>query len=354
MRSAAWIDRARLAARTVRMAFRRRGVILLYHRIAAPRSDPLRLCVSPEHFRRHLEVLRRGYSPVALEELAAARAAGTIPARAVAITFDDGYADNGRTAAPLLKAEGLRATVFVAGTCLEGEPFFHDELERILIRSPRLPQTVALTLDGRRHEWDFGPWSRLPKDPGAEYWTWNVESPADPTPRHRCYRELFALLRGASDQTRRRAIRSLRAAAGGGPAAERIWMTKVEMRLAAADGTLTFGAHTRSHPALNRLSAEKQHGEMLAGKRLLEAAIRRPVRSFAYPYGSPWDASAETVRLACEAGFDLACANTPGPVDSESDPFWLPRFLVRDWDGEEFARRLRDFFRPVAAIPPRG
>ena len=96
-------------------------------------------------------------------------------------------------------------------------------------------------------------------------------------------------------------------------------------------------------------------GEVIeAGKRMLEQAIGRAVRSFAYPYGSPWDVSPETVQLTREAGFTTACANFSGPVDSESDLFWLPRCLVRDWSGEEFERRLAEFFRPQAEIPPRG
>ena len=87
---------------------------------------------------------------------------------------------------------------------------------------------------------------------------------------------------------------------------------------------------------------------------MLESAAGSPVRAFAYPYGSPWDVSRTTVLLAREAGFATACANTPGPVDTESDLFWLPRCLVRDWDGAEFARRLRTFFQPRADIPPQG
>ena len=170
------------------------------------------------------------------------------------ITFDDGYADNWHAAAPLLRRYGQRATVFVAGACLDGKPFFYDELEEILLLAPRLPKTLRVTIDGAAHEWEMGDWARRPKAPDEAYWKWNMESPADPTPRHRCYRELFGLLRGATPDARRRAIRALRKAAATGadsPGAKRL-MTKAEIRKAAKEGTLELGAHTRSHPALNR------------------------------------------------------------------------------------------------------
>ena len=342
--------------RTVRMAFRSRAVILLYHRVAAPMIDPLLLSTSPEHFEEHLAVIQKDYTPLSLAELAAAHAAGRIPKRAVVITFDDGYADNLHTAAPLLRRFGQRATVFVAGACLDGKSFFYDELEEILLLAPRLPKTLRIKIDGAAHEWELGDWARRPKAPDESYCMWNMESPADPTPRHRCYRELFALLRGATPATRSRTIRTLRKAAAIGtdsPGGKRL-MTRTEIRKAAKEGTLELGAHTRSHPALNRMTPEDQREEILSGKQMLEAAAGTPVRAFAYPYGSPWDVSLTTVRLAREAGFSTACANTPGPVDSESDIFWLPRCLVRDWDGAEFARRLRAFFQPRADIPPQG
>ncbi|MGB7537429.1 MAG: polysaccharide deacetylase family protein [Anaerolineales bacterium] len=342
--------------RTVRMAFRPRAVILLYHRVAAPKIDPLRLSTSPEHFEDHLAVIQKDYTPLRLADLAAAHAARRIPGRAVVITFDDGYADNLRTAAPLLRRFGARATVFVAGACLQGKPFFYDELEEILLLATRLPKTLRITIDGAAHEWEFGDWARRPKTPDEAYWKWNMESAADPTPRHRCYRELFGLLRGATPAARSRAMLALRKAAAIGmdsPGANRL-MTKTEIRKAAMDGTLELGAHTLSHPALNRMAPGDQREEIVSGKRMLESAAGMPVRAFAYPYGSPWDVSLTTVRLAREAGFSAACANTPAPVDTESDLFWLPRCLVRDWDGEEFARRLREFFQPRAGIPPQG
>jgi peptidoglycan/xylan/chitin deacetylase (PgdA/CDA1 family) len=102
------------------------------------------------------------------------------------------------------------------------------------------------------------------------------------------------------------------------------------------------------------LPREAQREEIIGGKRDLEAALGRPVNAFAYPYGSPWDVSGQTVELVRSAGFTLACANTPAPVDRETDPYWMPRCLVRNWSGGEFAARLERCFRPRAEIRPRG
>jgi peptidoglycan/xylan/chitin deacetylase (PgdA/CDA1 family) len=356
MRPDTWLRRVRPFLRTARMAFRNRAVILLYHRVAEPPVDPLRLSTTPAHFEEHLAIISKEYTPLSLADLAAAHAAGRIPDRAVIITFDDGYADNLHAAAPILRRFGQRATVFVAGACLEGKPFFYDELEEILLLAPRLPKTLRIKTGGLAREWDLAGWARLPKMPDDSYWKWTMESPADPTPRHRCYRELFGWLRGATPAIRLDTIQALRKAAGVSAASSgaRRWMTKSEIRRAAKEGTLEFGAHTRNHPALNTLPLEMQREEIISGKQMLEAAAGTSVRAFAYPYGSPWDVSPATVRLAREAGFSAACANTPAPVDAESGLFWLPRFLVRDWDGDEFTRRLRAFFQPQAEIPPQG
>jgi hypothetical protein len=69
------------------------------------------------------------------------------------------------------------------------------------------------------------------------------------------------------------------------------------------------------------------------------------VTSFAYPYGSYDAATVEAVRTA---RFARACTSDHGPVGRGADPFALPRVAVRDWDGDEFARRLAAGF-PTAA-----
>ncbi len=50
-----------------------------------------------------------------------------------------------------------------------------------------------------------------------------------------------------------------------------------------------------------------------------------------------------TVGLVREAGFTLACSNVPGLVRRRTDSFQLPRVLVRNWDAETFALRLREW-----------
>src|SRR5204863_340481 len=85
-------------------------LILIYHRVAAVPVDPWGLAVSPKHFAEHLDVLRRTRHPMPLATFVSRIAERTLPRNAVAITFDDGYADNLLAAKPGLDAaDGLVA-----------------------------------------------------------------------------------------------------------------------------------------------------------------------------------------------------------------------------------------------------
>ena len=90
-----------------------RCLILLYHRIGTPITDPWTLAVSPERFEQHLALLRERFQPLALSALVTALQSGNLPARGVALTFDDGYADNLLAGAPLLEQYTIPATVYV-------------------------------------------------------------------------------------------------------------------------------------------------------------------------------------------------------------------------------------------------
>src|SRR5712671_3336606 len=91
-----------------------RPLILMYHRIANELTDPWGLAVTPAHFEEHLDALRRTRFPLRLSQFVRQLVAGTLPEHAVAVTFDDGYADNLLVAKPQLAAADVPATVFLA------------------------------------------------------------------------------------------------------------------------------------------------------------------------------------------------------------------------------------------------
>ena len=83
-----------------------------------------------------------------------------------------------------------------------------------------------------------------------------------------------------------------------------------------------------------------QQAEIEGSKGRLEEILGRPVTNFAYPYGLCSDYSAETVTVVEQAGFDCASSSEEDNVWRGSDRFQLPRRIVFDWDGDEFARKL--------------
>ena len=129
-----------------RLAFKRRyvarGLILIYHRVAEDPIDPWRLCVSPENFARHMEILRKkGFKTVHVSELADSVRARRVPRKTVAVTFDDGYRDNLDAARPILERYETPATHFAtAGYIGSDEPFWWDVLDAVFLRTENLPE----------------------------------------------------------------------------------------------------------------------------------------------------------------------------------------------------------------------
>ena len=93
--------------------------VLMYHHVA-PRPGDM-VTVTPETFEGQMRHLAEaGYTTISLDELLAfVRGEATPPRHAVAITFDDGWLDNGVHAFPVLRRYGLRAAIFVVTDWVE-------------------------------------------------------------------------------------------------------------------------------------------------------------------------------------------------------------------------------------------
>lgn len=90
-------------------------VILRYRALAAAGEPPSRYVIPEGRFRRQLAWMRLRQRPIlSLDEYVDLRMQRRLPpARAVIVTFDDGYADVARAAAPSLRRAGAPATMFV-------------------------------------------------------------------------------------------------------------------------------------------------------------------------------------------------------------------------------------------------
>jgi peptidoglycan/xylan/chitin deacetylase (PgdA/CDA1 family) len=276
------------------------GVVLLYHRVTTLDRDPQLLAVTPENFASHLEVLADVATVLPLHRLIALAKDDNIPARAVAITFDDGYADNLRAAQPLLARAGAPATVFIStGAIRTRREFWWDELEHVAA--------------------DNGDQAR--------------------------YHQLCASLRLVTEPVREGILQHLAEARGQArqTRATHRALTEDEVAELSACGNITIGSHTESHPSLAALTAEQQRREITEAGQHLQTITSRAITALAYPFGGPGDVSRHTRRIARDTGVSMACTAIPGRVHRHTDPMQVPRFIVRNWTADEFRRRVSEW-----------
>ncbi|NER47748.1 MAG: polysaccharide deacetylase family protein [Symploca sp. SIO1A3] len=333
------IARVNRRVKRLQKKFAQKSLILMYHRVAEKDVDPWSLCVTPEHFAQHLEAIKKHAHPISLRELAQAHQEGKVPQGSVAITFDDGYANNLHQAKPLLERYGVPGTVFVSSGYLNSHrEFWWDELDRVLLQPGRLPEKLSLNINGSAHQWELGAAvdyseEEHQRDYARQAWA------AQPGTRLFFYHSVWQLLQPLPEQHRYQAMDEILTWAEAEPVARETHrsMFPEEVHTLEQGGVVEVGAHTVNHPLLSAHSTVLQQDEIKQSKVDLEKLLGHPVKTFAYPYGAY---TKETVPLVEEAGFVCACSTVEDTVWRESDRFELPRFDAINWNGKEFEQRL--------------
>jgi peptidoglycan/xylan/chitin deacetylase (PgdA/CDA1 family)/glycosyltransferase involved in cell wall biosynthesis len=264
-----------------------RALVLAYHRVASLEPDSHKLCTPPDVFREQMRCLARDYAPVSLNDLVTFAADGRIPARAVAVTLDDGYLDALTIASPILAEFGIPATFFVNSDRLSEE---HERWWDILERLP-LPASERKALNQAMWPLDANGRRQLVGDVLAR-----TGSDPCPRPSHRV-------------------------------------MKGEELRQLSARRGHSIGAHTVHHLALTTQPLETKRSEVLHDKAALEHAIGAPVLLFSYPYG---DYDADTVGVVREAGFLGAFTVEAGVVSAGANRLLLPRYEITARDCGRF------------------
>lgn len=303
--------------------------VLLYHRVAEGSLDNQYLSVSLANFEAHLDILCHERKVMPLFDLVQAGLKGHLPEGGVAITFDDGYADNLLNALPLLEKYHCHATIFVTAGLL-GHPygFWYDVLEDVLLGQRDLPPTLQVPLLNEA----------LP-----------LTSPEEILGTHEL---LLELCKKAPVRMRRVLLHEVVRAAGLDPAAyssPHPLLTQEQVAELAASPWIEIGAHTMTHAVLSGLDEAGQRREIVDSVRMLEECIGKPVRILAYPFGNRGAYNDVTKKVTAEAGL-LGIANIQGSLvlgagepntPNRLDPQDVPRRLVRNWAGADFRRWLR-------------
>lgn len=291
-----------------------RGAVALLDRVAGPRLSVLifhRVVHEPDplfphelHARRFdalMAEVASGFQVFTVGEAHVLWARGALPYRALAITFDDGYADNADVALPILQRHGLRATFFIASGFLDGGRMWNDAVIETL-RSTRRDH-VELS------ELGLG---RLPLSTLAE--------------RRAAIDAVLPVIKYRPIAARARALELLAESCGHPTLPSDMMMSSGQVKGLHAAG-MEIGGHTVRHPILTETGDEEAFAEIRDGRICLQQLTGAAVDVFAYPNGRPRrDYDARHVDMVRRAGFRCAVSTAPGVVKADADALQWQRF----------------------------
>jgi peptidoglycan/xylan/chitin deacetylase (PgdA/CDA1 family) len=277
--------------------------ILCYHRVL-PEDKRRRyhdpdLVITPEAFKAHCRVLSRYYDVVTLSVGLQDWQAGVAHGRPrAAITFDDGYADNARYAAPILDRFGLKATFYVvSGLAGTTDQPWYDRAGRALLQIGRDACAEIAAAKNLAHD-------------EREQWLEDLE------------RRAPAIVAPDPDDT----IMSVEA-----------------LRSLAANGH-EIGSHTVTHPLLPQLDRNALDREVMQSRRSLGDLLGADVLGFSYPNG---DYNQNVLTAVKQAGYNYAVSAAQGINKRRTcDVYALKRWFISqerlaDPDGRQSEALLR-------------
>lgn len=303
--------------------------VLTYHRVlpadsAVRKSEQPGMYVSPQTLDLHIAVLKRHFELVHLDDwLRSARDGASLPQRACAITFDDGWRDNFEFALPVLSNHGAPATIFLVSDYVGTEhSFWPNRLMALVNESFAAPGSVT-----------------FPEPLRA------IAEPVLDEARRR-----GELQSGDRDQIVQRAksfderrIRDLIAAAeqhSDGRADHREMLSSEEVARMAATGLIRFGSHTATHFRLGgTVSPEDLEREIVFSRAQLQKMCRQSVDVFCYPNGDTSPAAIDLVRRH----YLGAVTTRRGWHSVSGDPYLVRRMGVHEdisSDAESFLARV--------------
>lgn len=277
------------------------GVIFMLHHVRPRRDGEFQpnhhLEVEPEFLRAmlaHLHAL--DIDIVGIDEAHRRLTERDFARRFACFTLDDGYRDNRDHALPVMREFDAPLAVYVTSDFAEGTGrLWWVALERVISKV----SSIEILIEGSK--------ARLDTSTAAA-----KQAAFDRMHRWLC------LLPGAHDTACEISTLCARYEVDETSIARELCLSWDELRTFAADPLVTIGAHTVTHCNLARQTEAVAAFELAESRARIEAALQRPVRHLAYPYGNRIAAGRREFRLAEAAGYRTAVTTRPGMIFAES------------------------------------
>jgi len=290
------------------------GVILRFEHVrprVSGRFQPRRSReITPAFLDRTIRALKRWkYDVVSIDEVCRRAVTLATRRRFVCLTFDGTCKDIMTSAYPVLSRHRVPFTVYVPTAFPDGiGEAWWLALERVIAQERR----VSLIMGRKERHFDVpGVAEKYQLYDYLSHWMRSLEAA-----------ELSAAIR---DLCRRYAV-DLDALSR---EASLDWR---DLETLTADPLVTLGGATVNFPVLSNTKDASALREMTMGKAVIEAALRRDVRHFAYPFGDRQSWQRKHMAMAEEAGFLSAVSTIPGVIEpaGHTPLLALPRI---SWDG---------------------
>lgn len=292
-----------------------KGVIFTMHHVRPEKAGTFtpnaHLSITPEFLERTIEMLlKRGWTPVHLDDMPRHLEDPDDNGRYMAFTLDDGYRDNQQYAYPVFKRHGIPFTVFVtAGFVTRTRSIWWETLEQMLAASQR----ITLNLGGEDHL--FNTASKLEKYVAFDYIT-------DCFPGDEEDRFVAAI-----DEAARRV--------GIDPMAivEQEILSEGELRTFCRDPLISLGAHTVTHVSLAHASLDRVVDEISRSAEFVSEICGEQPESFAFPYGDRQAACHREFDKIADLGFSVAVTTRPGLLQPSHTrtPTAMPRVSLNGY-----------------------
>jgi len=287
--------------------------ILIYHRVL-DEPDYMRPGeIDRRTFTWQMDLMAKYFNVLPLAEALEKIQNNELPARAVCITFDDGYADNYQNALPILNAFNLNATFFIANGFLNGGMMWNDKV----IEAVRAISSEKIDLS----EVGLGVYDVSSRDL-----------------KSKVAQEIINKIKHQDSSDRLEIADFVASKVKNLPSD--LMMTD-EQLIQLHNAGMEIGGHTVNHPIMAKLKTKALSFELKNNKLVLEQLLGTTIRFFAYPNGKPEiDYKQKHVAQVKSEGYQAALSTQWGVSDKNSDLFQLPRFTPWDQSPIKFMQRM--------------